>query len=87
MSASRLWHRILFLCCRNRMSEALEEEMRLQIELRAQWLLQQGLSSHDAIYAAQRQFGNTSLLKAYSLLLSCSRGSADPEFLRRASME
>lgn len=57
---------MVFLCRRNRMSEGLEEEMRLHIELRAQRLFEQGLSSQEAVYAAQRQFGNKILLKEVS---------------------
>jgi predicted permease len=48
------------------MSEGLEEEMRLHIELRAQKLFEQGLNSQEAVYAAHRQFGNRILLKEAS---------------------
>jgi putative ABC transport system permease protein len=48
------------------MAEELEEEMRLHVELRAGKLRKQGVDSHEARYAAQRQFGNRTLLKEVS---------------------
>ena len=58
MTAGELYRRLLFLWRRNRMKEELEEEMRLHTELRARKLSEQGLDSHEALWAAQRQFGN-----------------------------
>ncbi len=66
MSASELWRRLLFLCRRNRMAEELEEEMRLHTELRANRLREEGIDSHESFYAAQRIFGNRTLLKEAS---------------------
>jgi hypothetical protein len=57
---------MLFLFRSERISEDLEEEMRLHTELRANKLAEQGLDSQEASYAAQRQFGNRTLLKEVS---------------------
>jgi predicted permease len=48
------------------MTEELEEEMRLHAELRAKRLCEQGIDSEEALYAAQRLFGNRMLLKEVS---------------------
>jgi predicted permease len=48
------------------MTEELEEEMLLHAELRAQKFGEQGLGAQEARYAAQRQFGNRTLLKEVS---------------------
>jgi predicted permease len=64
--ASELWRRILSLFCRRRMTEDLEEEMRLHIELRAQKLSEQGLDAQHAVYAAKRRFGNRTILQEVS---------------------
>jgi hypothetical protein len=53
MSARELWRRLLFLCRRNRMTEDLEEEMRLRTELAANRLSEQGIDSQEAFYTAQ----------------------------------
>lgn len=57
-----MWKRILFLFRRGRMAEELEEEMRLHITLRASKFHEQGLDLQEAAYAAQKQFGNRTLL-------------------------
>ncbi len=66
MTIAELWRRMLFLFRHERISEEVEEEMRLHTELRANKLAEQGLDSQEASYAAQRQFGNRTLLKEVS---------------------
>jgi hypothetical protein len=66
MSARELWRRLLFLCRRNRMTEDLEEEMRLHTELRANRLSEQNINSQEAFYTAQRLVGNKLLLEEWS---------------------
>lgn len=66
MSGRELWRRLLFLCRRNRMTEDLEEEMRLHTELRANRLSEQGINSQEAFYTAQRLVGNKLLLEEWS---------------------
>jgi hypothetical protein len=66
MSARELWRRLLFLCRRNRMTEDLEEEMRLHTELRANRLSEQGIDSRGAFYTAQRLVGGKLLLEEWS---------------------
>ncbi len=66
MKIGELWRRIVFFIRRNGLSEELDEEMRLHTELRASKLREQGLDSEAALYAAQRQFGNRTLLKEVS---------------------
>jgi predicted permease len=66
MTAGELWRRLLFRCRRTRMTEELEEEIRLHIALRAQKLGEQGLDSRQALYEASRQFGNRTLVQEVS---------------------
>jgi predicted permease len=58
----QLWRRLLFYLRRDRCSRELEEEMRFHLEMRAEENLAAGLSPEEARYAAQRQFGNQTLL-------------------------
>ena len=46
----------------------LQEEMRLHLELRRQEYIAQGLSPSQAHAAAQRQFGNATLLVTFALV-------------------
>jgi len=61
-----VWRRLTALLGRNRIGDDLEEEMRLHMELRAQRHTEDGVAPEDAQYNAQRQFGNTLLLKELS---------------------
>ncbi|HZU28416.1 MAG TPA: ABC transporter permease [Bryobacteraceae bacterium] len=66
MSPGELWRRLRFLRKRDRMTEDLDEEMRLHAELRARQLREQGAEAEEANYAARRKFGNRTLLKEAS---------------------
>ncbi len=66
MRASELWRRMLFLFRRGRMTDELEEEMRLHIELRAKKLSEQGLDAEQAVHAAKSAFGNRTRLQEVS---------------------
>ena len=59
---SQLWRRLLFYLRRDRFDRELEEEMRLHLEMKAEENLAAGVSPEEARYAAQRQFGNQTLL-------------------------
>ncbi len=58
-----LFRRIKLLFLRDKYLADLEAEMLLHRELRADWLAGQGLDTDQAAAAAQRRFGNTTLLK------------------------
>src|SRR5215470_5614609 len=60
---SQLWRRLLFYARRNRFDRELEEEMRFHLEMKAEENLAAGISPEGAGYAAQRQFGNQTLLR------------------------
>jgi putative ABC transport system permease protein len=62
MGLGEFGRRVAYLFQRSRHAGDLEEEMRLHIDLRAQKLRQQGVEPTEAGYAAQRQFGNRTLL-------------------------
>src|SRR5262245_60806315 len=59
---SQLWRRLLFYARRNRFDRELEEEMRFHLEMKAEENLTAGTSPEEARYAAERQFGNQTLL-------------------------
>jgi putative ABC transport system permease protein len=59
---SQLWRRLLFYVRRDRCSRELEEEMLFHLEMKAQENAEAGMKPEDARYAAQRQFGNQTLL-------------------------
>ncbi|MBO0800616.1 MAG: ABC transporter permease, partial [Blastocatellia bacterium] len=59
---SQVWRRLLFYLRRERFDRELEEEMRFHLEMRAEENIAAGRSPEEARYAAQRQFGNQSLL-------------------------
>jgi hypothetical protein len=63
---SELGHRLAMLFHRERFDRDLAEEMRLHLELRQQERIAQGLSLQDARTAAQRKFGNATLLREVS---------------------
>jgi hypothetical protein len=63
---SQLWRRLLFYIRRDRFDRELEEEMLFHLELKAEESLAAGVSSKEARYAAQRQFGNQTLLREVS---------------------
>jgi macrolide transport system ATP-binding/permease protein len=58
--------RVQYLFRRDRFTADLDEEMRLHVELRARKLEAHGVSAYDAPYAAQRQFGNRSIIQDIS---------------------
>src|SRR5262245_8880244 len=63
---SQLWRRLLFYARRGRFDRELEEEMRFHLEMKAEENLAAGTSPEEARYAAQRQFGNQTLLRELS---------------------
>jgi putative ABC transport system permease protein len=63
---AQLWRRLLYYLRRDRFDRDLEEEMRYHLELKAQENVEAGMSEQEARYAAQRQFGNQTLLQEES---------------------
>src|SRR5262245_44109145 len=63
---SQLWRRLLFYLRRDRFDRELEEEMRFHLEMKAQENAESGMGPMEARYAAQRQFGNQTLLREVS---------------------
>src|SRR5215468_7201892 len=63
---SQLWRRLLFYARRDQFDRELEEEMRFHLEMKAEENLAAGTSPEEARYAAQRQFGNQTLLREAS---------------------
>src|SRR5215510_6948941 len=63
---SQLWRRLLFYVRRDRFDRELEEEMRFHLEMKAEENLTSEISQEEARYAAQRQFGNQTLLREAS---------------------
>ncbi|HLY60825.1 MAG TPA: ABC transporter permease [Terriglobia bacterium] len=63
---SELARRLMMLWRRDRFNRDLEEEMRLHLEQREREQIEKGIAPDEAYYAAQRQFGNTLLLKERS---------------------
>jgi hypothetical protein len=63
---SQLWRRLVFYVRRDRFDRELEEEMRFHLEMKAEENLAPGISPEEARYAAQRQFGNQTLLREAS---------------------
>jgi putative ABC transport system permease protein len=62
----QLWRRIIFYLRRDRFERELEEEMKFHMEMKAEENLRQGMDQKEASYAAQRQFGNQTLLREVS---------------------
>ena len=67
MSLRELARRLSVLLRRDRYVDDLESEMRLHREYRAARLQREGLSPAEAAHAAERQFGNKTLLKEVSV--------------------
>ena len=63
---SELWRRFLFLLRREQFDRELEEEMRFHLEMKAAENRERGMEAKEADYAAQRQFGNQTLLREVS---------------------
>jgi predicted permease len=63
---SQLWRRLLFYARRDQFDRELEEEMRFHLEMKAQENAEAGIGPLEARYAAQRQFGNQTLLQELS---------------------
>ena len=63
---SQLWRRLLFYLRRDRFDRELEEEMRFHLGMNAKENLAAGISHEEARLAAQRQFGNQTLLQEVS---------------------
>src|SRR6266542_4721466 len=59
---AQFWRRLLFYLWREQFDRELEEEMRFHLEMKAEENLAAGVSPEEARYAAQRQFGNQTLL-------------------------
>jgi hypothetical protein len=58
MSPGEFWRRLRSLDRRGRIPQELEEEMSLQIALRAKELSKQGFDPEEAVYEARKRFGN-----------------------------
>jgi putative ABC transport system permease protein len=63
---SQLWRRLLFYARRDRFDRELEEEMQFHLEMKAQENAGAGMEPLEARYAAERQFGNQTLLREVS---------------------
>jgi predicted permease len=63
---SQLWRRLLFYAWRDQFDLELEEEMRFHLELKAQENAEAGMEPLEARNAAERQFGNQTLLREVS---------------------
>src|SRR5215831_13741580 len=62
----QLWRRLLFYLRRDRFDRELEEEMRFHQMMRAEENRDGGMTAEEAQYAAERQFGNQTLLREVS---------------------
>jgi predicted permease len=63
---AQLWRRLLYYFQRDRFDRELAEEMHFHLELKIQENIEAGMSPQEARYAAQRQFGNQTLLQEES---------------------
>src|SRR5262245_18522944 len=59
---AQLWRRLLFYLRREQFDRELEEEMRFHLQMKAQESAEAWMETEAARYAAQRQFGNQTLL-------------------------
>ncbi len=66
MSFRELTRRFGFLLDRQRRFDDLESEMRLHRELRIAKLQREGVANEQAVYLAERRFGNKTLIKEIS---------------------
>src|SRR5687767_7139760 len=62
----QLWRRLFFYLRRNQFDRELEEEMKFHLEMKAKENAEAGMEPLEARYAAQRQFGNQTLLREAS---------------------
>src|SRR5215470_1854215 len=62
----QLWRKLFFYLRRDQFDRELEEEMRFHLETKAQENAEAGMEPEEARYAAQRQFGNQTLLREVS---------------------
>src|SRR5262245_41739832 len=62
----QFWRKLLFFLRRGRFDRELEEEMKFHLEMKAEANRRAGMSPEEARYAAQRQFGNQTLLREVS---------------------
>jgi len=62
----QLWRRLLFYLRRDQFDRELAEEMKFHLELKAEENLRAGMAPAEARYAAERQFGNQTLLREVS---------------------
>ena len=60
---NQLWRRLLFSIRRGKLDGELGDEMRQHLEMKAQKLMNSGIAPEEARFRAQREFGNTLLLK------------------------
>ena len=60
---AELWRRLTHLRWRPEFSQELTEEIEHHLALKTEENIRAGLSENEARYAAQREFGNTTLLK------------------------
>src|SRR5262245_40001126 len=63
MRINEILRRFRFWLRRDRLSDEMDEEMRLHVELRAQKNRERGLAAVDAESAAKRRFGNALVLR------------------------
>ncbi|HKC71129.1 MAG TPA: ABC transporter permease, partial [Terriglobales bacterium] len=61
-----LWRRLKFIFRRGKFQQELQEEMQFHLEMKARALRQAGVAPGEAGATAQRQFGNTLLLRETS---------------------
>lgn len=62
----QLWRRVLFYLRRDQFDRDLEEEMQFHLEMKSEENRQAGMEPLEARYAAERQFGNQTLLQEVS---------------------
>lgn len=62
----QLWRKLKFYLRQGRFDRELAEEMKFHLDLKAEENLKQGMESTEARYAAQREFGNQTLLRETS---------------------
>src|SRR5262249_50490342 len=62
----QLWRRLPFYLRRDQFDRELAEEMKFHLELKAEENLRAGMEPAEARYAAERQFGNQTLLREVS---------------------
>lgn len=62
----QLWRRLIFYLRRDKFERELEEEMQFHLEMKAEENLRVGMDEKEARFAAQREFGNQTLLREVS---------------------